>query len=172
MDSTARLIPQLVGRACRFGAEPFVVKVRPAEERPPSHQEAHAMRYLLLIYTPEPTEAVPDEAMQEENAAYGAFTREVRERGLLEAGEALQSTSTATTVRVRDGNTVTTDGPFAETKEALGGFYLIDAKDLDEAIELAARIPGAKHGSIEVRPIWELPAEYAASSEQAVGASS
>ena len=67
-------------------------------------------------------------------------------------------TSSATTVRVKDGETVTTDGPFAETKEALGGFYLVNAKDLDEAIELAARIPAAKHGSIEVRPIWEFDA--------------
>jgi hypothetical protein len=127
------------------------------------------MRYLLLIYTAEPTEPVPDEQLQEENAAYGALTQDIRERGLFQAGEALQPTATATTVRVRDGRTVTTDGPFAETKEALGGFYLIEAKDLDEAIELAARIPGAKHGSIEVRPIWELPADYAESG-QAVGA--
>jgi hypothetical protein len=65
-------------------------------------------------------------------------------------------------VRVRDGQTLTTDGPFAETKEALGGYYLVEAKDLDEAIDFAARIPGAQQGSIEVRPIWELPAEYMA----------
>ena len=76
-------------------------------------------------------------------------------RGIFEAGEALDPTSSATTVRVNDGETVATDGPFAETKEALGGFYLVNAKDLDEAIELAAKIPAAKHGSIEVRPIWE-----------------
>jgi hypothetical protein len=91
--------------------------------------------------------------------AYGAFTEDVRKRGLMQAGEALEPTTTATTVRVRDGETVTTDGPFAETKEALGGFYLVDARDLDEAIELAARIPAAKHGSIEVRPIWEQAGE-------------
>ena len=125
------------------------------------------MRYLLLIYTEEPTEAVsPDQ--DDELDAYNAFTQEVRERGVLEAGEALHPTASATTVRVRDGQTVTTDGPFAETKEALGGFYLVNAKDLDEAIELAAKIPGAKHGSIEVRPIFEWSAE--GSAPEAIGA--
>ena len=81
--------------------------------------------------------------------------------------EALEPTATATTVRVRDGRTLTTDGPFAETKEALGGYYLVEAKDLDEAIDFAARIPGAQTGSIEVRPIWEIPAEYLAGAEAA-----
>ena len=123
------------------------------------------MRYLLLIYTAEPTEAVPEEIMATESAAYGAFTQEIRERGIMQAGEALHPTSSATTVRVQNGQTVTTDGPFAETKEALGGFYLIDAKDLDEAIEVAAKIPGAKHGSIEVRPIWEYAAGEMASAQ-------
>jgi hypothetical protein len=119
------------------------------------------MRYLLLIYTPETTQPPPPEARAEEMKAYAAFTQDIQARGLMMAGEALEPTSTATTVRVQDGRTVTTDGPFAETKEALGGFYLIDARDLDEAIEVAARIPAAKRGSIEVRPIWELPADYA-----------
>ena len=114
------------------------------------------MRYLLLIYSEEPTGPVPDEMMAKESAAYDAFTREIRERGLFEAGEALHPTTSATTVRVQDGETITTDGPFAETKEALGGFYLINAQDLDEAIEIAARIPAASHGSIEVRPIFEF----------------
>jgi hypothetical protein len=113
------------------------------------------MRYLLLIYGPEPDEATPPELVAAMMGEYGAFTKEVRDRGAYIAAEALQPVATATTVRVRDGQTVTTDGPFAETKEALGGFYLIDARDLDEAIELAARIPGARDGSIEVRPIWE-----------------
>lgn len=115
------------------------------------------MRYLLLIYTAEPTAAVPEDVMPSEMEAYNAFTQWSVDRGLFKAGEALHPTSAATTVRVRDGRTLTTDGPFAETKEALGGFYLIEAKDLDEAIDCAARIPGAKHGSIEVRPIFELP---------------
>jgi hypothetical protein len=127
------------------------------------------MRYLLLIYTEEPTEAPPADAMAAETEGYDAFSKEIRDRGLFEAGEALHPTTSATTVRVRDGETVTTDGPFAETKEALGGFYLISAKDLDEAIELAAKIPGAKHGSIEVRPIFDYGAAEG-SNPEAVGA--
>ena len=126
------------------------------------------MRYLLLIYTSEQLEASQD-AMTAEFAAYDAFTNELRERGIYEAGEALRPTSTATTVRVRDGQTVTTDGPYVETKEALGGFYMVDANDLDDAIKLAAKIPGAKHGSIEIRPIFEFdPAQGSAG--EAVGA--
>jgi hypothetical protein len=127
------------------------------------------MRYLLLIYTPEPTEQPSADTMATQTKAYAEFTEDIRRRGLMQAGEALQPTTTATTVRVRDGRTVTTDGPFAETKEALGGFYLVDARDIDEAIELAARIPGAKFGSIEVRPIWEQAGER--SSETAAAAS-
>jgi hypothetical protein len=119
------------------------------------------MRYLLLIYAPETAEEPPEDVAKASHAAYGAFTADIKARGLFQAGEALTPTSTATTVRVVNGETVTTDGPFAETKEALGGFYLIEARDLDEAIEIAARIPAATEGSIEVRPIWELPAEYA-----------
>jgi hypothetical protein len=115
------------------------------------------MRYLLLIYTEEQLDGAPmDDAAAAEMEAYNAFTAEVRDRGLMEAGEALHPTTSATTVRVRAGQTITTDGPFAETKEALGGFYMIKAKDLDEAIEVAAKIPGATHGSIEVRPIFEF----------------
>ena len=116
------------------------------------------MRYLLLIYTPESMEPVPDEVTNEVSAAYGAFTADIRARGIFQAGEALEPTSTATTVQIRDGRTITTDGPFAETKEALGGFYMIDVKDLDEAIQLASRIPGARLGSIEVRPVMEINA--------------
>ena len=114
------------------------------------------MRYLLLIYTPEEDPAtVSPERRAETSARYADFTREVRSRNAMQGGEALQPTTTATTVRVRDGKTLVTDGPYAETKEALGGFYLLDVKDLDEALELAARIPGAQWGAIEVRPIWE-----------------
>jgi hypothetical protein len=85
-----------------------------------------------------------------------AFTKDIIDRGLMKGGEALQGTASATTVRVRDDQTLTTDGPFAETKEQLGGFYLVEAKDLDEAIELAARIPDVRRGSIEVRPVMEI----------------
>ena len=115
------------------------------------------MRYLCLIYSNEQAEAARSEAeMNEVMAAYGAFTVDIQSRGVMQSGEALHPTSTATTVRVRDGEVLTSDGPFAETKEQLGGFYLVDCKDLDEAIEVASRIPGAQHGSIEVRPIWEM----------------
>src|SRR5215212_443105 len=125
------------------------------------------MRYLLLIYTPENDAPPTDDAAAAEHSAYAQFTADIKARGLFEAGEALTPTSTATTVRVVDGQPVATDGPFAETKEALGGFYLIEARDLDEAIDTAARIPAATSGSIEVRPIWELPAEYAMSNATA-----
>jgi hypothetical protein len=118
------------------------------------------MQYALLIYGQEPTEAAPDDIMAAQFAAYETFTSFLRERGAMKAGEALEPTSTATTVRVVDGKTLTTDGPFAETKEALGGFYLVEATDLDEAIRFAAMIPGASRGSIEIRPIFDVP--YAA----------
>ncbi|HET7472988.1 MAG TPA: YciI family protein [Candidatus Limnocylindrales bacterium] len=128
------------------------------------------MRYLLLIYTQETNELPPPEVQQVEHAKYAQFTADVKRRGLFRAGEALAPTTTATTVRVVDGDTVATDGPFAETKEALGGFYLIEARDLDEAIEVAARIPAAAYGSVEVRPIWELPPEYAMAEAEAAAA--
>lgn len=127
------------------------------------------MRYLLLIYTPEPSEAVPGETMEAELEAYNVFTADIAARGLLKAGEALHPSSAATTVRVRDGRTLTTDGPYAETKEQLGGFYLVDARDLDEAIEVAARIPGAGRGAIEVRPIFEFGADGAADNGAGAG---
>ena len=128
------------------------------------------MRYLLLIYGRELEEAPPDDVAAASHAAYAAFSADVKARGLFLAGEALTPTSTATTVRVVDGETVTTDGPFAETKEALGGFYLVEARDLDEAIAIAAKIPAAQDGSIEVRPIWELPADYAMAGAGEAGA--
>ena len=120
------------------------------------------MQYLFLIYEAEaPGGAGPDPAeMAAELPLYAAFTRDARGRKLYLAGEALQPTATATSVRVRDGATMVTDGPFAETKEALGGFYLLDCRDIDEAIEMAARIPTARRGTIEIRPIWTLPASY------------
>jgi hypothetical protein len=119
------------------------------------------MQYILLIYANEAGQkaATPGdrEAMFK---AYGEFTQSIVKSGNMKAGDALQPTSTATTVRVRDGKTMTTDGPFAETKEQLGGYYLVEAKDLDEATKMAARIPGAKSGCIEVRPIMQMPADY------------
>jgi hypothetical protein len=115
------------------------------------------MRYALLIYTNEQDWASQtEEESQAQFDEYMAFTKDIVDRGLHKGGEALQLTSTATTVRVRDGETVTTDGPFAETKEQLGGFYIVDCKDLDEAIEVAARIPDVRKGSVEIRPIMEI----------------
>jgi hypothetical protein len=114
-----------------------------------------AMQYILLIYGEELAEEPPLEAMAAVMDDYNAFTAHLRERGAMIAGEGLQPTATATTVRVMDGRTITTDGPFAETKETLGGFYLVEAADLDEAIAYAAMIPGARNGSVEVRPIMD-----------------
>lgn len=111
------------------------------------------MRYVLLIYG---SEAL---AQQERCAllrAHPVFLQEVQQRGLLAGGAALQPTSSATTVRIRDGKTMITDGPFAETKEQLAGFYILDCKDLDEAMAMAARVPDAVVGSIEIRPVVEF----------------
>jgi hypothetical protein len=93
---------------------------------------------------------------------YFTFTADIQKNGKYLAGEALQPTDTATTVRVRNGKVSTTDGPFAETKEQLGGFYMIEAKDLNDAIQVAARIPGARYGSVEVRPVMDFSKEAAA----------
>ena len=115
------------------------------------------MRYALLIYASEQDWASQsEEQAQTQFQDYMAFTKDIVDRGLQQSGEALQPTATATTVRVRDGGTVTTDGPFAETKEQLGGFYIVEAKDLDEAIEIATKIPDVRVGSIEVRPVMEM----------------
>jgi hypothetical protein len=109
------------------------------------------MQYLLLIYGNESDRGGVDRAKMVEE--YGKFTKSIIESGNFKAGDALQPTSTATTVRVKDGKPVTTHGPFAETREALLGYYLIDAKDLDQALGVAARVPSARFGSVEVRPI-------------------
>ena len=114
------------------------------------------MQYMLLIYETEGRERGSQEYAQLMRE-YMAFTEDIVKSGNFKAGDALEMTSSATTVRVRNGKTVATDGPFAETKEQLGGYYLVDAKDLDEAIALAARIPAACTGSIEVRPIRNVP---------------
>jgi hypothetical protein len=116
------------------------------------------MKYLLLIYENEVAwAAIPEAEKGKIFQEYMEYSRRIRRNGNYIAGQALQPTSTATTVRVKNGKTLTTDGPFAETREQLGGFYLVEAKDLDEAIALAAGIPGARHGSIEVRPILPTP---------------
>jgi hypothetical protein len=112
------------------------------------------MQYMLLIYVDPATYAgVTDEQNQAEMAEYFALGPSLRERGITVSGEGLQPITTATTVRVRDGQALITDGPFAETKEHLGGFYLVDVPDLDAAIEVAQRIPDVRRGSIEIRPV-------------------
>lgn len=118
------------------------------------------MQYLLLIYNNEAEVAAKDpSALAAMTAEYTEFTKGIIQAGQFKAGDRLRPTSTATTVRVRNGKVAATDGPFAETREQLGGYYLVEAKNLDEATAIAARIPGAKHGSIEVRPVWP-PADY------------
>ena len=115
------------------------------------------MRYMLLIYSDE--SVYPKMNEQEANQLmvdYRAFTEELQQASAMKSSDRLQPTASATTIRVRGGDTVTTDGPFAETKEQLGGFYLIEARDLDEAIQWAAKVPTARYGSVEVRPIWEM----------------
>ena len=115
------------------------------------------MQYLLLIHDDESHwSTMADDDRDKLYAEYGVFTNELRESSALVGANQLQPTSTATTVRVRDGETLTTDGPFAETKERLGGYYLIDVESLDEAIEWAAKIPTARVGTIEVRPVVPL----------------
>ena len=112
------------------------------------------MQYLLLIYQSEAELAKIDAAGRKAmTGEYGAFTQSIVQSGHFKAGDGLQPTTTATTVRVRDGKTLTTDGPFAETREQLAGYYMVEAKDLDTALAIAARIPGAKTGAVEVRPI-------------------
>ena len=115
------------------------------------------MQYLMLIYSQEAQFAsMTPQDMAAMSAEFGKYTEEITKAGKYRGGNRLAPTASATTVRVRDGKRVTTDGPFAETKEQLGGYYLIDAKDLDEAIALAAKIPSARFGLIEVRPIVEM----------------
>ena len=119
------------------------------------------MKYALLIYSDPSVDASPEEqakVMEE----YYKFTESINARGINLGGEALAGVETATTVRVRDGETLTVDGPFAETKEVLGGFYLIEAKDLDEAVAVAAELPGSWHGSVEVRPLWDWEGDQVA----------
>ena len=115
------------------------------------------MQYLLLIYSNEVEyDARPPAEVAQTMADYGAFTQGIIQNGNYKGGERLRPVATATTVRVRNGKALTTDGPFAETRETLGGYYLIDAKNLDEATAIAARIPGARYGCVEVRPIWAM----------------
>jgi hypothetical protein len=116
------------------------------------------MRYMLLIYGDErrPATMTPKD-MEANMREWFAYTDAMKQAGAYQAGDPLQPTRTASTVRVKDGKALTTDGPFAETKEQLGGYYLIDVPNLDEALKWAGRCPGARGGSIEVRPIMDIP---------------
>ncbi|MEP6768844.1 MAG: YciI family protein [Acidobacteriota bacterium] len=115
------------------------------------------MRYMLLIYDKEADWAgLSEEERGKLFQEYMTFTEDIRKSGHLVSGDALQPVSTATTVRVRNGKPLTTDGPFAETREQLGGFYIVEAKDLDEAAGIAARIPGSRMGAVEIRPVMNV----------------
>jgi hypothetical protein len=116
------------------------------------------MRYMLLIYGPAEGGPSPEE-LEAEFPRWFEYQAAIERSGVFLAGDPLQGRETATTVRVRDGETLVTDGPFAETKELLGGYYLIDAPDLDTALEWAGKMPNIHYGSVEVRPIMEIPAE-------------
>jgi hypothetical protein len=113
------------------------------------------MRYALLVCDDE-NAALSEEERQERFASYTAFQDEMEARGVLVSRERLRPTSHSTTVQVREGNLVIADGPFAETKEQIAGFYVVECEDLDEAIEVASKIPAAQYGTIEVRPVWEM----------------
>lgn len=118
------------------------------------------MRYMLLIYGDEAAGLAMDEAQQEASMQeWFAYTMEMAEAGVMLAGDPLQESATATTVRLRGGEALTTDGPFAETKEVLGGYYVLDVPDLDAAVQWAAKCPAARDGAIELRPVQELPTD-------------
>lgn len=115
------------------------------------------MKYMLMIFWNEKADLTATDAeRQARTAAYGAYSQALVQAGAMAGGERLQPTSTATTVRVSNGRTEVLDGPYADTKEQLGGYYMIEAKDLDEALSWAARCPGASHGAIELRPVWPM----------------
>jgi hypothetical protein len=131
-------------RQCRFGGPPFDLT-----------WEAHEMRYMLLIYMAE--DALTENERQDCYKESTQLARNLHASGQFLATAPLQPVATATTVRVRDGKRLVTDGPFAETREQLGGYYLVNAKNLDEAIDIAGRIPGARKGTVEIRPVVEIP---------------
>ena len=115
------------------------------------------MKYMLLIYGNEAQmQGRPKAAADQALAAYGAYTEAMKKAGILVDGNRLKPTNSASVVRVANGNTKVLDGPYAETKEQLGGYYMIDVPDLDVALSWAARCPGASHGTVEVRPIWVM----------------
>jgi hypothetical protein len=121
------------------------------------HVEDTTMKYMLLIYGTEAAmQAASKPEVDQRMAAYRAYTEAMKKAGVLAGGDRLQRSASATTVRVANGKTNVLDGPYAETKEQLGGYYMIDVPDLDAALSWAARCPGASHGTVEVRPIWAV----------------
>ncbi|HEY4827617.1 MAG TPA: YciI family protein [Solirubrobacteraceae bacterium] len=111
-------------------------------------------QYMLLIYNPADSPMTPEQ-MREVGPRFDTYTQELQDAGVLVGGDALEGTDVATTVRVRDGETQFTDGPFAETKEFLAGYYLLNCPDLDTALDHASRLPSVGYGSVEVRPVWD-----------------
>jgi hypothetical protein len=167
LRQTDMALPKFDGRPLRMVAIVHLSasRVNPVVEMPPARTTTSRpdsfpyniggeMRYLCLIYDDE--QKINSFAKADQDAMFGeymTFTEGIKKSGHYVGGEALQPVQSATTVRIRNGKISTTDGPFAETKEQLGGYYLIDAKDLNEAIQVAAKIPSARHGSVEIRPI-------------------
>jgi hypothetical protein len=141
---------------CRMGAGSNVIGT--AGHQPRLHQRRRIeMKYLLMVYGNEQAMmGLSKEAMEEALAAYGAYREAVTKAGIYLGSNRLRPTKSASTVRVSGGKTQVLDGPYTETKEQLGGYYMIDVPDLDAALSWAARCPGASHGSVEVRPIWEM----------------
>ena len=122
------------------------------------------MQYALLLYSAEDAwAALTEDERNGLHAEYGALTQELQSAGVMVSGAPLEAIGTATTVRARGGETLTTDGPFAETKEQLGGYYIVDVGSIDEALAWAAKIPGASHGSVEVRPVMVFEEDGASS---------
>src|ERR1700728_963019 len=149
-ERRAAKLVKISGPGCRSGRSPIVVGAKP------NPNQEDPMRYVLMIALDEAAGArAPELESDEVSPEYATFMKDAADRGVLLGGERLRLTTDATTVRVRNGEVLATDGPFAETKEQLAGYFLVDCKDLDEAIEVASLIPGARDGSIEVRPIWE-----------------
>jgi hypothetical protein len=140
---------------CPDLVRPFVVSVTIDNEH--RHKGRHDMKYMLLLARDPADEPAPDsEAFGPYMGEWAAYSQALAEAGAMVAGEALQGAETASTVRVRDGKRIVTDGPFIESKEVIGGYYVIDVANLDEALDWAARIPNAHFGTIEVRPVVEF----------------
>jgi len=142
--------------SCRNSGRSNVIVPAEHDARPQRMKET-VMKYILLIYSNEAgLEAASKKDVEQMHAAYGAYTEALQKAGVIAGGDRLRPTTTATTVRVAGGKTNVLNGPYAETKEQLGGFYMIDVPDMDAALTWAGRCPGASHGAIEVRPIWPM----------------